>query len=460
MIDTHAHLDFPQFDSDRDDIIKSGFEHGLEAIVNIGTDLITSQNSINLANHYDNIYATVGVHPHDVKSNPPDYLDQIRKMVEDDTREKKKIVAIGEIGLDYYRDLSPRELQRKAFREQLELAKSLNKPVVVHIREAMADSLDILRESGVKHGVLHSFPGNIEEANTGIAMGFFISFAGPITYPKSNRPEIARSLPLGRIITETDSPYLTPQIYRGQRNKPENVKFVIEKLAQVFSPYSFEDIERMTSLNARRLYGLPLEKTGKIVYKIRRSLYINLTNRCNNNCSFCIRNGPGGGYVAGHYLRIKSEPSASGVIAAIEMEREYDEVVFCGLGEPTLRLPELLEVSRAMKERHFPIRLDSNGQGSLINKKDIVPLLGGLIDKVSVSLNAHDSDTYVRLCRPDKGNDAYPAILKFISDCVKQKIATEVSIVDLPEVDIEACRKLAIGLGATFRIRHYVANEI
>jgi TatD DNase family protein len=261
-------------------------------------------------------------------------------------------------------------------------------------------------------------------------------------------------------MAETDSPYLTPQIYRGKRNKPENVSFVIEKLAQVFAPYTFKDIERMTSLNARRLYCLPLEKTGKIAYKIRRSLYINLTNRCNNNCSFCIRNGPGGGYVAGHYLHLKSEPSASEIIAAIEMENEFDEIVFCGLGEPTLRLTELLEVSKVMKERRFPIRLDTNGQGSLINKKDIVPLLGGLVNKVSVSLNTSDADTYVRLCHPDKGKDAYPAILKFISDCVKLKIATEVSVVDLPDIDIDSCRKIALGLGATFRIRHYVANEI
>ncbi|HBZ01460.1 MAG TPA: hypothetical protein DEO84_09100, partial [candidate division Zixibacteria bacterium] len=256
MIDTHAHLDFPQFDSDRDQVIRDGFEHGLEAVINIGTDLATSRASLDLARRYENIYASIGVHPHDAKNCPADYITQLRHLVEDDSKSDKKIVAIGEIGLDYYRDLSPRDIQKRIFREQLELAKSLNLPVVVHIREAMADSLAILRESGVRRGVLHSFPGNVAESRAGIDLGFFISFSGPITYPKSNRAEVAATLPLSRIVAETDSPYLTPQAFRGKRNMPEYVRFVIEKLAEVFSPYTFDDIERITSYNARRLFGL------------------------------------------------------------------------------------------------------------------------------------------------------------------------------------------------------------
>ncbi len=456
MIDTHAHLDFPQFNSDRDSIIRTGFEHGLEAIINIGTDLATSRASLELAQRYENIYASVGVHPHDAKSCAPDYLAQLRRMIEEDSKSGKKIVAVGEIGLDYYRDLSPRELQIKVFREQLDLAKALNLPVVVHIREAMADSMAILRESGVKRGVLHSFPGTISEAKAATALGFYISFSGPITYPKSNRSEVAGSLPLSRIVAETDSPYLTPQAFRGKRNQPEYVRFVIEKLSEVFSPYTFDDIERITSYNARRLFNLPIEKSGKIVYKIRQSLYINLTNRCSDHCSFCFRFR--NGFVSGHYLLLKSEPAASDVIAAIDKEKEFTEIVFCGLGEPTLRLKELLEITRAMKSRNYPIRLDTNGHGSLINKVDLPSLIAGLVDKVSVSLNAQDADTYLTLCQPDKGKDAYEAMLKFIRGCVANHINTEASVVDLPGVDIEACRKLAISLGATFRVRHYVPD--
>jgi TatD DNase family protein len=461
MIDTHAHLDFPQFDNDRAQVIKSGFNSGLELIINIGTDLESSQRSLDLANRYENIYATVGVHPHDAKNLPSDYLNRLRKMISDDAAGRHKIIGIGEIGLDYYRDLSPRELQRKIFQEQLELAKSLKLPVVVHIRDAIVDALKILRESGLSRGVLHSFPGNADEAKAGIDMGFYISFSGPITYPRSSRPEVAASIPLRRIVAETDSPYLTPQIYRGERNKPEYVRYVIERLAIEFSPYTFEDIERITSLNARRLFNLPVNKDGRIVYKIRNSLYINLTNRCSDNCQFCFRRKIDSGFVAGHYLFLKSEPASDEVITAIEMERNFDEVVFCGLGEPTIRLKDLLEIAGAMKQplhRHF-VRLNTNGHGSLINRANIPQKLIGLVDKVSVSLNSHDAASYVRLCHPDKGEQAYEAMLTFIKECVAARIPTEASVVDLPDVDIAACRKLAMSLGATFRVRHYSADD-
>ena len=459
MIDTHAHLDFPQYDGDREEVIQSGFEHGLEAIVNIGTDLETSRRSLDLASRYENIFAAVGVHPHDAKAVPPDYLDQLRKMATGSPDSKKKVVAIGEIGLDYYRDMSPRDIQRKIFKEQLDLARTLDLPVVVHIREAMDDSLRILRDSGVKRGILHSFPGDSAQAKIGIDMGFSISFAGPITYPKSTRAEVAASLPLSRIVAETDSPYLTPQAFRGKRNRPEYVRYVIEKLAEVFAPYTFDDIERITSINARLLFGLPIDKSPRYVYKIRRSLYINLTNRCTNNCQFCIRKGKRGGIVGGHYLFLSSEPTVADVIDGVNSQRDFDEVVFCGLGEPTLRLKELLEIATILKKKGHKIRLDTNGQGSLINRTDVPAKIVGLIDTVSVSLNTPDAATYVKLCKPDRGEEAYQAMLKFIKDCVDLKIPAEVSVVDLPEVDIEASRQLAIELGATFRIRRFVPGE-
>lgn len=458
MIDSHAHLDFPQYDADRDQVISTGFQHGLEAVVNIGTDIESSRKSLELANRYENICATVGVHPHDAKSCPPDYIARLREIIARDSGGSKRIVGIGEIGLDYYRDLSPRDLQRRVYREQLELARELKLPVVIHIRESVADSLAILKDSGIRRGVLHSFPGTIDEAKEAIDLGFFISFAGPITYPKSNRPDVAAALPLSRILVETDSPYLPPQPFRGKRNCPEYVRFVIEKLAMIFAPYTFDDIERMTSLNARRLFNLPTDQEGKIVYRIRRSLYINLTNRCSNSCYFCVRKGSG--FVAGHYLFLQAEPSVSDVIAEIDLEKDFDEVVFCGLGEPTLRFKEMLEICRAVKKTRLPVRLDTNGQGSLINKVDVPPMLKGLVDKVSVSLNAQDAETYVRICNPDMGRQAYDAILKLLRDCVALQIPTEASVVALPEVDIEACRRLAVRLGATFRVRRYSQSEI
>jgi TatD DNase family protein len=448
MIDSHAHLDFSQYDADRDQVIKDGFDNGLEAVVNIGVDLETSRKSIELAEKYDKIYATVGIHPHDSR----DYLKQLENLTS-----HKKVVAIGEIGLDYYRDHSPRDIQRRVFREQLDLAVKLDIPVVIHVREAMEDSFKILESSGIKKGVLHSFPGDEIEAKKALEMGFFISFAGPITYPKSTRARVATSLPLSKILAETDAPYLTPQAFRGKRNQPLYVRYVIEKLAETFLPYTFKDIERITSHNARLLFALPQDKDPRIVYKIRRSLYINLTNRCSCNCYFCPRSGSTGGFVSGHYLFLQSEPSLNDVMEAIEQESDFDEVVFCGLGEPTTRLKELLEIAEELKKRRHNIRLNTNGHGSLINKIDLPSKLAGNIDRVSVSLNAPDPDTYLKICRPDGGKEAFDVVLEFIKGCKNAGITTTVSAVDLPEVDIESCRKMASEMGVEFRLRKYSA---
>lgn len=447
MIDSHAHLDFPQYDKDRDKVIESGFQNGLEAVINIGVDLESSRKSIELAEKYEHIYAAVGIHPHDSGNVSEDYIERLKTMAA-----HLKVLAIGEIGLDYYRDHSPREDQRRAFASQLSLAKELDLPVVIHSREAMEDSIKIIRDSGVNKGVLHSFPGDEHEAEAAIDLGFHISFAGSITYPKSTRPRVAESLPLKKILTETDSPYLTPQAFRGKRNKPEYVRHVIEKLTGIFSPYTYDDIERITSYNARCLFNLPPLKTAKIVYKIRRSLYINLTNRCSCNCYFCPRN-TGNGYVAGHYLLLQREPSVAEILNEIEKQTDFIEVVFCGLGEPTLRLRELLEIAGKLKLKGHFVRLNTNGHGGLINKLDLPSKLAGLVDKVSVSLNAPDADTYVEICKPDRGDEAYRATLDFIKSCVRSNVQTEISAVELPEIDMEGCRTIAEELGATFRPR-------
>jgi len=449
MIDTHAHLDFPQYDKDRDEVIRSGFESGLEMVINIGVDLETSARSIELAEKYEHIYAAVGIHPHDSGKVQGDYLDRLREMAK-----HRKVKAIGEIGLDYYRDHSPREDQRRVFAEQLGLATEVGLPVVVHIREAMDDAMRIIEKSGVNKGVLHSFPGDENEARRAIEMGFHISFAGPITYPKSTRATVAGAIPLKSILTETDSPYLTPQAFRGKRNKPEYVRYVIEKLALLFAPYTCDDIERITSYSARMVFELPFDKTPAIVYKIRRSLYINLTNRCSCRCVFCPRQ-IGDGFIAGHYLRLQKEPSIDDIMTEIGKHTEFDEVVFCGLGEPTLRMRELLEIAKRVKGSGHFVRLNTNGHGSLINKIDLPEKLVGLVDKVSVSLNDSDPERYVENCKPDRGKEAFAAMQEFIKGCVRHGILADISVVEYPGVDIAACKLMAEKLGGKFRLRKY-----
>lgn len=260
LIDSHAHLDDTQYDGDRAAMLVRARAAGVVQMVNAGCDLPSSRRAVALAAAYDYIFAAVGIHPHEVADLPADYLGTVREM-----SRQANVVAIGEIGLDYYRDLSPREVQRRVFREQLALAKELGLPVVIHDRDAHGDVLDILRKDGAgpAGGVLHCFAGSLEMAAACLEMGFYISFAGPVTYPNARRPkEVAAAVPLERLLVETDSPYLAPQTHRGKRNEPAYVRYVAEQIAAL-KGITPEEVARATTANARRLFGLPGEGQEK-----------------------------------------------------------------------------------------------------------------------------------------------------------------------------------------------------
>jgi TatD DNase family protein len=255
LIDSHAHVDFSQFDGDRDETVRRATEAGLSAIINVGTDLDSSERSVELAARYPTIHAAVGVHPHDARTLSSGALDRLAGLAS-----REKVVAIGEIGLDFYRDLSPRDVQRDVFRQQLRLAVELDMPVIIHDRDAHGEVLDILQDEGARRvgGVLHCFSGELEMALAGIEMGFFIAFGGPITYGGKKKQAIARRIPADRILVETDSPFLTPVPHRGQRNEPAYVVHVVDRLARLRG-IGFEDAARVTSENAARLFGLTIE---------------------------------------------------------------------------------------------------------------------------------------------------------------------------------------------------------
>ncbi|MCS7282060.1 MAG: TatD family hydrolase [Anaerolineae bacterium] len=251
LVDSHAHLDFPPYDGDREEVVARAREAGVCLILNVGADLESSRASVELAQRYDFIYAAVGIHPHDAQTLTPDALEELRALAR-----RPKVVAIGEIGLDYYRDLSPRPNQREAFEQQLALAEELGLPVVLHCRDAMEDLLAILR--GWKgEGVLHSYsggPGRLEEA---LALGLSIGISGPVTFANAHRlREVAARVPLDRLLTETDCPYLTPEPHRGKRNEPAYVRYVVESIAQARSVPA-ETVAHAALENALRLFGIP-----------------------------------------------------------------------------------------------------------------------------------------------------------------------------------------------------------
>ena len=257
LIDSHAHVDFPHFDDDRPEVIDRAREMGLVALVNIGTNLRSSRASVDLAETYgrtspDFVYATVGIHPHDAQKATPQAIGELRRLTQ-----HENVVAIGEIGLDYYRDYSPRQVQRAAFREQLALASERKLPVVIHSRDAHDDTFSILGDwDGT--GVLHTYAAGMEYLDRVVGMGFYIGISGPVTYRTAEElRRVVRAAPLDRLLIETDCPYLTPEPHRGKRNEPAYVRFVAQAIAEARGD-SLEHIGEQTTRNACHLFGLPV----------------------------------------------------------------------------------------------------------------------------------------------------------------------------------------------------------
>lgn len=253
LFDTHAHLDDKRFDDDRDELIRGLPERGVSRAITPGIDVDSSKKCVDLADKYDIVYAGVGIHPHEASKLEDNYLDQLRTMAQN-----KKVVAIGEIGLDYYYDFSPRDIQKQRFIEQIELAAELKLPIIIHNRDSHEDMLNILREHKdlINGGVMHCFSGSWEMAKIVLDLGLYISLAGPVTFKNAKKPvEVAKNVPLDRLLIETDSPYLTPVPYRGKRNDPGHVALVAEKIAEIRG-ITVEEVGRITTENALNLFKI------------------------------------------------------------------------------------------------------------------------------------------------------------------------------------------------------------
>lgn len=253
FFDSHSHLNDEKFDEDRYEIIKEIYESGTTNFVTAGYSVESSKRAVDIANRYDFIYATAGVSPNDIPQKEEELWKQLSE-IKDLVKSNKKILAIGEIGLDYYWNTENKEIQKKAFIEQIKLANEMDLPIVIHTRDAIMDTIQILKEDKVKNkGVFHCCPQNRELIKEGLKLGFYISFAGPITFKNSkNADEMINLVPNDRILIETDSPYLAPEPVRGTRNTPSNVKYIAEKIANV-KGLSLQDVEKHTVENTKRI---------------------------------------------------------------------------------------------------------------------------------------------------------------------------------------------------------------
>ena len=249
--DTHAHLDDRRYEDDLGEVRQRAKEAGLTRILNVGYDEDSSLRSVELARRCPEIFAAVGVHPHDAVGATEATWDRLRELARE-----PKVLAWGEIGLDYYRDLSPRPLQRKVFAQQIELATEAGLPIIIHNRDAHEDILRVVKENPPAYGgVFHCFSGSWEMAKVLLRLNFYISFAGPLTYKNSRQAvEVAQNVPLDRFLVETDAPYLTPEPYRGKRNEPAFVRQVLSRFAEI-RDLSLEEAAKLAMANAERLFG-------------------------------------------------------------------------------------------------------------------------------------------------------------------------------------------------------------
>ena len=253
LFDTHAHLDDRQYSRDRGEMLQRARDQGVERIVNVGYDLPSSTRSLELAGRHDFIYAAVGIHPHDASDLNDDTIAKLKAMAS-----HPKVVAIGETGLDYYRNLSPQEAQQQSFRRHISLARELGLPLIIHDRDAHGDILRVMQEEQVAEvgGILHCFSGNWEMARQCLEMNFYISFAGPVTFNNARRvQEIAAQVPLDRLLIETDAPYLTPEPLRGKRNESSYVFYVCQKIAEL-RRMKLQDLAQATYENGLRVFRI------------------------------------------------------------------------------------------------------------------------------------------------------------------------------------------------------------
>jgi len=253
LFDTHVHVNAEQFNEDLEDVIDRAKEAGVDNMVVVGFDRPTIIRAMELIEAYDFIYAAVGWHPVDAIDMTEDDLQWIEEL-----SNHPKVVAIGEMGLDYHWDKSPKDVQMEVFRKQIRLAKKVGLPIIIHNREATADIVNILKEEEASRvgGIMHCFSGSAETALECINMNFYISLGGPVTFKNAKKPkEVAAAVPLDRLLIETDCPYLAPHPYRGKRNEPSYVKLVAEQIAEI-KQLTFEEVSQATTENAKKLFGI------------------------------------------------------------------------------------------------------------------------------------------------------------------------------------------------------------
>ncbi len=449
--DSHCHLHFHHFDSDLTTVIDDSRKAGISHILIPSVDVNTAEVSADIAERY-NLFSAAAFHPEHLPEKSTEEVEwtSIKQVLL-----RPNTVAVGETGLDFHHETFKPEEQLRWFQRHIELAEATGYSLIVHSRGAEAEVLQHLPESLSVPVILHCWGGDETQTDTAVSRGFYIGVDGPLTYKKNNRlRELIQGIPRNRLLVETDSPFLPPEPFRGRRNEPSYTRFITMKIRELWNNnLSIERVSFTLWENAMRAYRLhPENRRADIVYKYGDSLYVNLTSRCQNNCSFCIRRSADG--ISSYYLKHSEDPAENLVLSTIDAApmKEFKELVFCGFGEPTLRSDLLMKSARCASARGVETRLNTNGLcTSFMSDEKVVELLN-CFHKVSISLNASGAREYNRIC-PSTVVDPWDHLMKFIKLAKGTGVNIQVSVVNHSGADIPRVKALAARLQIPLRIR-------
>lgn len=456
--DSHAHILSQAFDQDVEGVIDRAEKAGVSLILNIGSGYGERgrKEVIELYRRNPSLIPSVGIHPHEAKDEGIEGTIALKEFLQ---KNIGKIHAIGETGLDFYYGRERADIQETVFREQIRLAMEFDLPLIIHMREAEERVYEILCDMDCwKTGIIfHCFSADASFAKKVLRHGSYISIGGVVTFKNARKMvEVTKVVPPSQLLVETDAPFLAPEPLRGKRNEPSFIPYIVRKVAEIkgLTPM---DVARVTTYNLQKVLRLPKKIEGDtLVYRIRDSIYLNITNRCTLNCTFCPKRDDY--MVMGYNLKLKREPTLEEIIdrlRGIEL-KDFKEVVFCGFGEPSLRLDILKDLATYLKKRGIKVRLDTDGLANLVYKRNILPELQGLIDAISVSINAGTAEEYEKICPSRYGKKAFYEVQKFILEAKRYIPDVTATAVDLPEIDIEKAKRLVEDILKTrFRVRRY-----
>ena len=446
LFDTHCHLHFPEFSDDLDQVLDRALKAGIRGILVPSVDLPSSRASSGIAGERG-LWSAAGLHPNHLEEASEDSFHGIRRLCL-----LPQAAAVGETGLDHYRDRFPRKLQLHWFQRQIGLAEALGLPLVVHSRGAEEEVLDVLPGNPSFPVILHSWNGGLETTGKALSRGFYMGFTGAVTYRRSASAGVFDAVPRELVLPETDAPFLPPEPFRGRRNEPAHTGVVARWIALRWGVPVAEACSVLweNSLRAFRLH--PENRRTHLVYPLEDRLYVNLTGLCDSDCAFCVRKRQDG--IGGYFLRHPEEPSRESLLAALKAAepREYAEVVFCGYGEPTMRPDLLAEAADMASAAGAATRLNTNGLClDRLSPEETGNLLRRFT-RVSVSLNASGAAEYRRIC-PGGCDDGWEKLMSFIRLVGKLGISGRLTAVAGSGADIPKVRALASRLEMPFTLR-------